>query len=288
MIPLPDTPSNGHTDGLFDPVTLQLPSVPPALAGLRMVQLTDLHVRGRRRRWERLAELLAATEHDLMLLTGDYMSTVGDEVDAHETLRQITLAAKPRMGAFGVFGNHDTPELRRRVEHLPVQWLNNRAWTHPRFPLTIAGVDCDKDEFGSPRGDLVAAINHRPPRDHDDFDPASNGSRGFTLLLSHLPNWLPAAAQMNVDLMLAGHTHGGQCRLPGPWVLYNATPGWPRRLSSGIYQRGRTLSLVSRGIGESWRDGFRLFCPAHVPLITLQRGTTPLDPAPHIRALARW
>ena len=286
-------PTNGQRQRLLEPLTLQLPSLPPPLTGLQILHLTDLHVRGRRARWETLTELVAATEHDLLVLTGDYMNAPGDEADAHDVLRQLVLAAKPRLGAYGVFGNHDTPELRRRLAHLPVQWLTNAARVHPRLPLTLVGVDCGKGEWSAPRGDLVAAMTPAPApapgsSASDAHLPGANGDARFTLLLSHLPTWLPAASQMGIDLVLSGHTHGGQCRLPPAWVLYNATPGWPRRLSSGIYQHGRTLGLISRGVGESWLNGFRLFCPAHVPLITLQRGNSQLGHTSRITTLARW
>jgi hypothetical protein len=100
------------------------------------------------------------------------------------------------------------------------------------------------------------------------------------ILLAHVPNWLPAAADAGIDLTLSGHTHGGQLRLPLAWarigawcvpgVWYNATPHWPMHLSSGLLRSRGSVGLIARGLGEAYWDGLRLFCPPHAPLIRLE------------------
>ncbi len=277
----PITPSPTHR--LLEPATIRLHRLAPVLQGLRILHLTDLHIRRWRRRFRQLLEVVSRTEHDLLMLTGDYMDQPGDEPIAHEVLTRLLSVAAPRLGAFGVYGNHDTPEFRRRCEHLPVRWLNNQAWSAAQLPITVVGVDCGKHEHQAPRGDLLGALaDVRRPAD----DPHRE-HRQVTILLAHMPGWLPAASQLGVDLVLSGHTHGGQMRFSPSTVLYNATPGWPLGHSNGVLQCGQTLSVISRGVGETLL-GLRFLCPPHIPLLTLHQSPTPLTPTDETVCLARW
>lgn len=275
---------------LIESFSLYLPQMPAALEGLRLLQVTDLHLRRRRARHRALCEAAAAAEADLLLLTGDFMHIPGTEPLVADLLGQIVQAARPTIGAFGVFGNHDTPHLRKRLAHLPVCWLNNSAWSHPRMPLTVLGVDCAQHERPAPRGDLLGAVLSLPDppapslrTPHSEF-PTAN----FPILLAHMPTWLPVAAAMNIRLMFAGHTHGGQLRAPSRVPFYNATPGWPLHLSTGILQAGSTFAVVSRGLGESFIDGLRLFCRPHAPLITLHRSGSDIPHAELPICIQRW
>lgn len=289
----------GHNDvsGLIDPVRLPLSGLPAELEGLRLLVVSDLHVRRgrwRRRRQERLLEAVAGAEYDLLLLGGDYMNRPGDEAAAHELLGRLVEAARPRLGAVGVWGNHDTYHLRDRVRDLPGLWLlSNEAWADPGWPVTVIGVDCAPDGLGLAWGDLetavaaASAVEARseakepvveavvPGGGARGAEPAEAGEPGsgqrLRILLAHQPDWLPGASRLGVDLVVAGHTHGGQVRLPGCGPLFNATPGWPLRFSSGILGCGRTRAVVSRGLGETYVQGLRLLCPPHAPLITLTR-----------------
>jgi predicted MPP superfamily phosphohydrolase len=93
------------------------------------------------------------------------------------------------------------------------------------------------------------------------------------MVLSHLPMTLPVLADLGVDVMLCGHTHGGQIRpLPG-CVIYNSTD-WPLHLTSGLLRHQNTLCATSRGLGEAGLP-LRVFCPPQLPLFTLRRGPLP-------------
>jgi predicted MPP superfamily phosphohydrolase len=265
---------------LLEPVDLPFHPLPPQLAGLRILHLTDLHIRRWRSRYRSVIDLIAATPCDLLLLTGDYMDTPGDEPIAHDILTRILATARPTLGTFGVFGNHDTPRLRQRLAHLPVHWLNNQSHHLPSAPLTIVGVDHGKYEHRSPRGDLLKAVTH-------PTSPDNPPTRRLTILLSHSPTWIPLASHMGIDLILAGHTHGGQCRLTHRFLLFNATPGWPLHHSAGILQSGSALGLISRGLGESMLS-LRFLCPPHLPLITLSPAPQPRTPVHGTVVLRKW
>ena len=254
---MPDPP------GLVTPIVLEFPRLHAGLEGLRILHVSDLHVRGERRRLGAILDAISRHEHDLMVVTGDSMVRPGDERAAAEYLSRLVGASRGRLGAVGVWGNHDTHELRDRAASAGVRWLRNSAWLPMGLPLTVLGVDCAHHEMRGFSGDLVAAMLHEAEQAPDD-------TRRFRLLLAHLPSWLPPAAACGVDLMLCGHTHGGQCRLPTGHALVNATPDWPLRYTSGTVEMGATRCHISPGLGETYVTGLRLFCKPAMPLITLR------------------
>jgi predicted MPP superfamily phosphohydrolase len=259
---------------LIDTMTLRLASLPASLAGLRLLHVGDLHARGPRPRFDRLVEEIDAAEFDLLCLLGDYMDVIGDEPIAHELVRRIVAAARPRIGSLGVFGNHDSPEMRRRLELLPVRWLANEGAMLAGDPIFVAGLDCVRAETV---GDLVTATAELPPPD----EPC------LRLLLTHLPTWLAPASSFGFDLMLAGHTHGGQCRTPWGQVLINAID-WPLRFAAGVFQYRRTAAVVSRGLGETRCQGLRFFCPPQAVMITLQPSNAPARSTRKLTRRVKW
>ncbi len=267
------------------PVTLQLPGLPQALESLRAVHLTDLHIHRPRRRHDLLAELLGAMEVDLVLMTGDYMSTPGDEPAAEAVMRRLCTALKPRHGIFGVYGNHDTPDLRHRLADLPVRWLHNQTHRLTDLPVEITGMETLRHVHP----DSLAMLHHQrqTKADHPQGDARdASQSRPLKLMLCHHPTYLPAAADLGMDVMLSGHTHGGQCRLPGKRALLNSTD-LPMHLTSGVLRHRDTLGLVSRGLGEVHLP-LRLFCPPHVPVYTFEHGPLMGDASYHIHNTQPW
>ena len=253
------------TTGLMTPMTLDFPGLPRGLEGLRIVHVSDLHVRRPRKRLDNAAEEIAGNPHDLMVITGDSMVGPGDEPAALERVRLLVRASGARMGVVGVWGNHDSPVLRARMSDAGVRWLENSAWVCPDVPLSVLGVNCAYREVRGFSGDLTAALL-------SEAEQLAGQAARFRILISHLPSWLAPASACGVDLMLCGHTHGGQCCLPGGFPIVNATPDWPLRLSSGTVRMGGTRCVVSPGLGETYIRGLRLFCRAGMPLIALRSG----------------
>ena len=94
------------------------------------------------------------------------------------------------------------------------------------------------------------------------------------------------SADLGVHLMFSGHTHGGQCRLPGGRALMNCS-SLPLHLTCGMLRHQDTVCIVSRGLGET-RLRLRLFCPPHVPVVTLRRGPLPGRHTNAIENVRRW
>ena len=167
-------------------------------------------------------------------------------------------------GLYAVWGTAevDHPEfLRPALEELGIVVLEDRAVevAAGEHRLWLMGVSCTRD---------LNADGARLRRLLADAPPGA-----FTALLYHTPDLMPQAAALGVDLYLAGHTHGGQWRLPGFGAILTSSRYW-KRYEAGHYREGRTHLYVSRGLGL---EGFgtpraRLFSPPEVVAVTL-RGT---------------
>ncbi|MEO0476109.1 MAG: metallophosphoesterase [Planctomycetota bacterium] len=272
--------------GLTDPIDLALPRLPHALDGLRIAHLTDLHLLNRTKRLDRLINQLAKVRLDLGVLTGDYM--IRDYPTAKSKalpyLRDLTSSVRPRLGWYGTFGNHDKPELIEKLQALPINWLNDEAVALKDKPIEIVGFRCTNREIAPEPIDLAQSVA-RLPTGH-----SPNEDR-LRLVLSHRPDFLTLASDLGADLMLSGHTHGGQMRLPFNFPLYNSSD-LPLHLSSGVLRHRDTLAVVSRGLGSTTLLNtplrVRLLCPPHAPIYTLRRNTLPGEPTNDITRVQRW
>ncbi|MDX1418673.1 MAG: metallophosphoesterase [Rubricoccaceae bacterium] len=236
--------------------------LPEALDGLRIAHLSDLHVTNHSdllllRRACRLA--MAARPH-LVALTGDFvsdqhgyslgtvMATLSEELDAP-------------LGLFAVPGNHEwatgIARYRRALATRPrLHDLTNAAArrTLQGATLRIAGTDSLRE------GDA------RPAEALADAAPAD-----LTLLLSHNPDVAEdaCAALGPVDLVLSGHTHGGQVRIP-LWGAIVNTSRYPRRYEAGLVWRPWAWVYVSRGVGTVGRR-LRFLCRPEVAILETTR-----------------
>ncbi|MCY1703277.1 metallophosphoesterase [Deinococcus sp. SL84] len=249
-----------------------------ALSGLRspmrLVFLTDLHYglyigAGSVRRW---VDAALAERPDLILLGGDFVDIRPGEQPT-PLLEQLARLQAP-LGVYGVWGNHDygsfgrydsrwrgagqpgwqqrRSELARQLEVAGVQLLRNRA-AQPRGDLQLLGTD---DWQWGERPDLGALL-------------AGAGERA-TLLLTHNPDILPTFPQP-IGLTLAGHTHGGQVRLPGVGALV-VPSAYGTRYAMGWHQGAHgSPAYVSRGLGVSGLP-LRTLCPPEVTVLELVPG----------------
>jgi predicted MPP superfamily phosphohydrolase len=242
-----------------------LPELPPALDGLRITHLSDLHV-GDLFRPEKLAVVVRAANG----MRGDLIAVTGDFVDLRLDVLDAVIAALHQLhaplGVFLVPGNHDYlengPELLRRLDQAGLRLLLNQTvdLRHQGALVRVAGIDYAP----SPRqlAHLVQRVVHDAPRWHGP---------GLRLLLSHHPDAFDAAGRHGFDLTLAGHTHGGQLLLSnrrgrkGSIGLGSLAFQYPR----GLYRRGDRHLFVNSGIG-SWFP-WRVRCPAEIACLTLRR-----------------
>ena len=230
------------------------------LDGLRIVHLTDIH-HGLYFSAESLVaavELANALEPDVVALTGDYVSYSRNF--AHSAA-EILGGLRARRGVFAVLGNHDfrvgADLITRALRRSGIAVLRNR---HALIraggaQLYLAGVD----DLGY-KPDVPRALQ-RIPRGRP------------VVLLSHNPRLVAVAAHFSVDLVLSGHTHGGQVRLPFLERMRDANQQ-PRRFHTGWDSWGRTRVYVSRGIGTIVVP-LRFACPPEMPVFTLEAVRAP-------------
>ena len=229
-------------------LTIRIKGLPPSLDGFRLVQLSDLHVGSTVPQWflRKVINTVQALEPDLIVLTGDYVHTRPDDVAEITTLLRPLRAPT---GVFAVLGNHDyaanypgdvgLPGVedmviaalqRTDIQVLRNEWLPVGGGKHP---LSLFGID----ELWSRRA-RVAPL--------DDLPSASP-----RLVLCHNPDIAPFLTGRHFDLLLCGHTHGGQVRVPPFPPFVTATRN--RRFWGGLFPLGQGNMFVSRGIGYTWR-----------------------------------
>lgn len=280
--------------GLLESYELSHPAVPLAVDGLRILHLTDTHVRsfrprGRHEELEELRAGLACTPVDLVLLTGDYMSRPGDERAALESLRWLSSSWRARLGAIGIFGNHDSYLFRDAVRTDPVlseriRWLHNQMMGIEGLPLRVLGCGYPEDVFAPVLEGASGEPGHGGLGDGGLSGSSSEvgaqsarGSDDFIITLVHFPTEIFGAAALCLPLLLAGHTHGGQMRV-GPRLAPHTSTDLPPNLASGLLRLDDTLCAISRGIGYAVVEA-RVNCPAQAPVYTLRRGPAPGAPA---------
>lgn len=228
------------------------PDVPPNFDGFTILQISDLHVEMNGGVISRLAEILAEIKYDLCALTGDYRGlTFGPYQDAVAGVARLSKHLSPPV--YGVLGNHDTIKMVPGLEAIGIRMLLNECATIERGGqrIHIVGVD---DAHYYRVDNIEKAILEIS---HDEF----------SVLLSHTPEIYRHAAHAGFNLLLAGHTHGGQICLPGgiPMQL-NAV--LPRHMGSGPWQYQSMTGYTSAGVGCSIVP-VRFNCPPEITLHTL-------------------
>ncbi len=207
---------------------------------LRLLHISDLHFEGHSPREAAVLKAVETLAPDLIVLTGDYLnlSSVHDPASQAAT-RELLGHLKAPLGTYAITGSPavDVPEIIPRIfAGLPIHWLANQtaAIKWQGRTLWFIGLDCT----------LSWEADRRRLQELRPTVPAT----APTILLYHTPDLMPDAAAQGIDLYLAGHTHGGQLRLPLYGALFTSSR-WGKRYEMGLYQEAATTLYVSRGLG---------------------------------------
>ena len=200
-----------------------------------------------------LIQLVEGMQYDLCVLTGDYRGkTFGPFEPALEGLAKVRAQLKEPI--FGVLGNHDTIQMVPAMEAMGIAILLNECKTIARGDrhIYLAGID---DAHFYRVDNIEKAASEIP-------------ENGFSILLSHTPEIYRQAAHAGFDLLLSGHTHGGQICLPGsiPITLDSVLP---RHMGSGPWKHRDMVGYTSVGVGTSVVP-VRLNCLPEITLHHLQ------------------
>jgi uncharacterized protein len=237
-----------------------IPDLPEPLAGLRIVQISDLHLAPcfRRAYFERVIGACRDWEADLIVLTGD----VVDDDEAIGWIEPLLAPLEARLGKYAILGNHDE----RHQPQTIIAALNRAGFETLEGEWTTIDVD----------GATVALGGTSAPWG-PDVDPRAIPPADFRVLLSHSPDRFYRAARWAIDLMLSGHNHGGQIRLPFVGAVF-VPSRYSRRFDRGFFRRGHTLMYASEGIAG--KHPVRYGCTPEVARFVLK-----IARSPNVRAL---
>ncbi len=259
-------------------VDVPVANLPPELDGLRIAQLSDIHIGDYMppREIARAVDMANELHPDISFVTGDFVSSEGDPLDA--CITELSRLRAP-LGVWGCNGNHeiyagveDDAERLFLEKGMRLLRAASTVVEHNGGRFNLIGVDYQRDHMvrGERTGPMLAEIEHLVRRDMPNF------------LLSHNPNSFRRAAELGIELSVAGHTHGGQvkfeivdhsvspARLISPFVagLYHLP------MQNGAASGGNGLQkaalYVNRGLGTF---GFpvRIGVPPEITLLTLRR-----------------
>jgi hypothetical protein len=262
-------------------ISLHLPQLPDYLRGLRILQVGDLHIRGYGQK-ERHLRRIISQGCDLLIFTGDFchqlrfsnpfatqtyeplrigLSRQGLIFAAHtdlalEVCEKLLEECSPTLGAFAVQGNHDPNEFMQHLPRLGVTTLTNETQQVHVSNGSYFNL-CGLRGYGRSTIDIAQTML--------TTEPAL-----FTIAVCHYPEIGMSLAGAGADLILSGHTHGGQICLPSgrPLVTHSFSG---HQYATGLERIGSSFIYTTRGLGCSVIP-IRLFCPPEITRITLQHG----------------
>ncbi len=233
-------------------VTVPLPYAPAA--PLRLLHLSDLHIqRAAPPVMEQIYARAAARPYDAVLFTGDFVDDRFDSRPALPAVAEVLERLDSRWGTFCVLGNHDGDLVRAWLGSMGAILVEGRR-------LRVGEPDQPVDLVGLP-----GAAREASPAFYDlDRDPAVP-----TIAMSHYPDAIHRLGRLRPDIVLAGHTHGGQINLPGRVAIFTHD-SLPRHMCHGVHETENGLLIVSRGIGHTELP-VRLFSPPQVIELVITR-----------------
>lgn len=250
----------GRTDIALREFIVPVPGIDDALDGLCIAQLSDIHLGlfFSLEEWRALLEQAAATDADALAVTGDLF----DDDDMNAEAARILDEYVPRFpkGIWFCYGNHEyfrnieaTEEALSKTRVHVLRDESAQAVDGAR-PLWFVGVDY-------PRMRALFAVDGSA-----SMETAMRGvpKNAVKVLLAHHPDFFDAAAKHNVELALAGHTHGGQLGIFGMPIV---PPVF--KYMRGVYHVGKTFGYVHSGNG-SWFP-YRLGCPPEIAVFVLKK-----------------
>ena len=223
--------------------------IPTSFDGWRIAQVSDLHNGEFGEENENLLMLLRAEQPDMIALTGDLVDSIHTDMDRAVKFAEEAVQIAP---CYFVTGNHEArleeqyEELERRLEAVGVTVLRDEAVTLDREGGVIQLIGLDDPRFEEQDEELKDSLAY-----FEEKLSAMELADGYRILLSHRPETFDAYVNQQIDLVLTGHAHGGQFRLPVVGGLIAPNQGLFPKYDAGLYVEGRTNMIVSRGLGNS-------------------------------------
>jgi hypothetical protein len=266
----------GRFNFKIEEVTVRIDGLNDELDGLKIVQLSDMHLSSfyhHKSQLEKVMKIVNQLEPDLLINTGDFVTFGWREFELDDT---ILSKAKARYGSYAILGNHDVgtydPDFNEEDRKLNIQKMIEL--------ISFSGSKVLYDEhdivnIGKSKIGMIGVSTggRHPDVTHGNLEKAMSGldSVDLKILLTHDPNhWVESIdKKTDIDLTLSGHTHGMQMGIITKKFRWSPSkyfyPHW-----NGLYQDGKQYHYVNRGLGTN-AIPFRIWMPPEITLITLKK-----------------
>lgn len=216
--------------------------------GYRIVQISDLHNKEFGNEQQRLIKKIQELQPDMIAVTGDIVDSSHTDIDVAIAFLEKAVKIAP---CYYITGNHEkwldgalyaklidqidyTGAIILDNEVVEINSNNSKDTTHDATTFTIIGLD---------DGSLLGDTLHELSKDIDNEQ--------FVLLIAHEPQYMTFYSQENVDLILSGHAHGGQFRIPGIGGVVAPDQGFFPEYTEGLHEENGVSMIISRGLGNS-------------------------------------
>ncbi len=227
--------------------TIESNKIPKDFDGFKIAQISDFHNTKSKKLTNDLVEEIKKTKPNIIVLTGDL-------VDSYKTNINVVISFVEKINdiapIYYVTGNHEAridnyDELKDKLEKNKVIILDGKLEIIKKdnSEINLVGIDDPSFNFNTYRDDSTII--------QDSLVPIKYNKNNFNILLSHRPELIETYAKNNFDLVLSGHAHGGQIRIPFIGGLIAPNQGLFPKYTSGIYEMNNTKMIISRGIGNS-------------------------------------
>ncbi len=229
--------------------TVESDNLPKSFVGFKIAHVSDFHDAEIGKNNKKIISALKKASPDIIAITGDLVDCNRPDVELSLEFVKEAVKIAP---CYYVTGNHEA-------------WLTDENFSKLENGLLEYGVNVlrGKSAFFEKDGEkiLISGIedsdfalkNHEAPSSHMSVEniKALSDFEGYKILLSHKPEYFDNYVEAEVDLVLSGHVHGGQFRIPFIGGVYSPDQGFFPEYDSGIYEKNETKMCVSRGIGNS-------------------------------------
>ena len=239
----------GNTALMVNEIIISSGHIPSVFSSFRIAQVSDLHNAEFGEDNEKLLQMLSECDPDIIVITGDLVDANHTDIDVALAFADEAVKIAP---TYYVTGNHEAvisryDVLKSGLETAGVIVLEDEAISLERNGDSIILIGLS-DPDATIKGDLFGEV---PAMVSTKLRSLMEGNSGYTVLLSHRPELFETYVSNSIDLVLSGHAHGGQFRLPFVGGLIAPNQGLLPKYDAGLYTGCNTKMVVSRGIGNS-------------------------------------
>lgn len=238
----------GNTALVLSNYTISSSKLPEEFSGFRIVQVSDLHNAKIGKNNSKLLSMIKDAEPNIIVITGDLIDSRKTDLDTAVAFAQSAVLIAP---CYYVTGNHESrvavySALEEKLVETGVTILNDASYT-----LSYSGANISLIGINDPAFYTDYLIGDEESSIKNSLNSIEIEKDQFQLLLSHRPEYIYLYATYDIDLVLSGHAHGGQFRLPFIGGVYAPNQGLFPEYDAGIHTFENTSMIISRGIGNS-------------------------------------